>query len=118
MAANTQHQKETGEITKSSDQVLSQMAEIKTQDNAAINNSDVTPTSTSKNIKATPEVIELATPTLPVNRRNLLTHVWHVKGLEGTATVEVMFNEFGQQLALTLVKARGWTIRSSGIRGG
>lgn len=108
MAANTQHQKETGEITKSSDQVLSQMAEIKTQDNAAINSSDVTPTSTSKNIKATPEVIELATPTFASKPpQPTYPRMARKKGLEGTATVEVMFNEFGQQLALTLVKSSG-----------
>ena len=108
MAANTQHQKETGEITKSSDQVLSQMAEIKTQDNAGINNSDVTPTSTSKNIKATPEVIELATPIFASKPpQPTYPRMARKKGLEGTATVEVMFNEFGQQLALTLVKSSG-----------
>ncbi|GIU02749.1 energy transducer TonB [Shewanella morhuae] len=32
------------------------------------------------------------------------------KGLEGTATVEVMFNELGEQLALTLVKSSGFSL--------
>ena len=32
------------------------------------------------------------------------------KGLEGTATIEVMFNELGEQLALTLVKSSGFSL--------
>lgn len=32
------------------------------------------------------------------------------KGLEGTATIEVMFNELGEQLALTLVKSSGFNL--------
>lgn len=32
------------------------------------------------------------------------------KGLEGTAMVEVMFNELGEQLALTLVKSSGFSL--------
>ncbi|WP_258294379.1 energy transducer TonB [Shewanella sp. BC20] len=108
MAANTQHQKETGEITKSSDQVLSQMAEIKTQDNTAINNTNMTSTSTSESSDATPEIIELATPTFASKPpQPTYPRMARKKGLEGTATVEVMFNEFGQQLALTLVKSSG-----------
>lgn len=108
MAANTPHQKETEKITKPSDRVLSQMAEIKAQDNAAINNTNVTPTSASENIKATPEVIELAAPTFASKPpQPTYPRMARKKGLEGTATVEVMFNEFGQQLALTLVKSSG-----------
>lgn len=108
MAANTLHQQETEEIAKSSEREISQMAEIKTQDNAAINNSDVTPTSASKNTKATPEVIELATPTFASQPpQPTYPRMARKKGLEGTATIEVMFNEFGQQLALTLVKSSG-----------
>lgn len=108
MAANTQHQKETDEITKPSDRVLSQMAEIKVQDNAAINNINMAPTSVSENTKATPEVIELATPTFASKPpQPTYPRMARKKGLEGTATVEVMFNEFGQQLALTLVKSSG-----------
>ncbi|MFG0456916.1 energy transducer TonB [Shewanella mangrovisoli] len=108
MAANTPHQKETEEITKPSDLVLSQMAEIKAQDNAAINNINMAPTSVSENTKATPEVIELATPTFASKPpQPTYPRMARKKGLEGTATVEVMFNEFGQQLALTLVKSSG-----------
>lgn len=108
MAANTQHQKETGEITKPSDQLLSQMAESNTQDKTVINNTNVTPTSVSENTKATPEVIELATPTFASKPpQPTYPRMARKKGLEGTATVEVMFNEFGQQLALTLVKSSG-----------
>lgn len=103
MAANTLHQQETEEIAKSSEREISQMAEIKTQDN-----SDVTPTSASKNTKATPEVIELATPTFASQPpQPTYPRMARKKGLEGTATIEVMFNEFGQQLALTLVKSSG-----------
>ncbi|MDH1471510.1 TonB family protein [Shewanella sp. GD03713] len=108
MAANTQHQKETEEITKPSDLVLSQMAEIKAQDNAAINNTNMTSTSVSENTKATPEIIELATPTFASKPpQPTYPRMARKKGLEGTATVEVLFNEFGQQLALTLVKSSG-----------
>lgn len=32
------------------------------------------------------------------------------KGLEGTATIEVMFNALGEQLALTLVKSSGFSL--------
>ncbi|MCS6179306.1 energy transducer TonB [Shewanella baltica] len=32
------------------------------------------------------------------------------KGFEGTATIEVMFNELGEQLALTLVKSSGFSL--------
>ncbi|MFB2649136.1 energy transducer TonB [Shewanella mangrovisoli] len=108
IAANTPHKKETEEITKPSDRVLSQMAEIKAQDNAVINNINMAPTSTSKNIKATPDVIELAAPTFASKPpQPTYPRMARKKGLEGTATVEVMFNEFGQQLALTLVKSSG-----------
>ncbi|MFB2735085.1 energy transducer TonB [Shewanella mangrovisoli] len=108
MAANTQHQKETEEITKPSDLVLSQMAESNTQDKTVINNTNVTPTYASKNTKATPEVIELATPTFASKPpQPTYPRMARKKGLEGTATVEVMFNEFGEQLALTLVKSSG-----------
>ncbi|MGL5669473.1 MAG: TonB family protein [Shewanella sp.] len=108
MAANNPHQKETEDITKPSDQLLSQMAESNTQDKTVINNTNVTPTSVSKNTKATPEVIELATPTFASKPpQPTYPRMARKKGLEGTATVEVMFNEFGQQLALTLVKSSG-----------
>ncbi|MFB2727066.1 energy transducer TonB [Shewanella mangrovisoli] len=108
MAANTQHQKETEQIPKPSDRVLSQMAESNTQDKTVINNTNVTPTYASKNTKATPEVIELAAPTFASKPpQPTYPRMARKKGLEGTATVEVMFNEFGQQLALTLVKSSG-----------
>ncbi len=108
MAANTQHQKETEQISKPSDRVLSQMADIKAQDNAAINNTNMTPTSASESSDATPEIIELATPTFASKPpQPTYPRMARKKGLEGTATVEVMFNEFGQQLALTLVKSSG-----------
>ncbi|VEE61179.1 TonB family C-terminal domain [Shewanella putrefaciens] len=108
MAANTQHQKETEEVSKPSDRVLSQMAEIKAQDNAAINNTNMTSTSASESSNATPEIIELATPTFASKPpQPTYPRLARKKGLEGTATVEVMFNEFGQQLALTLVKSSG-----------
>jgi protein TonB len=32
------------------------------------------------------------------------------KGFEGTATIEVMFNELGEQLALTLVTSSGFSL--------
>ncbi|GMA83155.1 hypothetical protein GCM10025855_26880 [Shewanella glacialipiscicola] len=32
------------------------------------------------------------------------------KGLEGTVTIEVMFNALGEQLALTLVKSSGFSL--------
>ncbi|MEL4280948.1 TonB family protein [Shewanella mangrovisoli] len=108
MAANTQHQKETEEVSKPSDRVLSQMAEIKAQDNAAINNTNMTSTSASESSNTTPEIIELATPTFASKPpQPTYPRMARKKGLEGTATVEVMFNEFGQQLALTLVKSSG-----------
>ncbi|MGR6501214.1 TonB family protein [Shewanella sp. Koi 1] len=108
MAANTQHQKETEEISKPSDRVLSQMTEIKAQDNAAINNTNMTSTSASESSNTTPEIIELATPTFASKPpQPTYPRMARKKGLEGTATVEVMFNEFGQQLALTLVKSSG-----------
>ncbi|QXN25874.1 TonB family protein [Shewanella putrefaciens] len=108
MAANTQHQKETEQIPKPSGRVLSQMAESNSQDKTVINNTNVTPTYASKNTKATPEVIELATPTFASKPpQPTYPRMARKKGLEGTATVEVMFNEFGQQLALTLVKSSG-----------
>ncbi|WP_240520060.1 energy transducer TonB [Shewanella bicestrii] len=108
MAANTQHRKETEQISKHSDRVLSQMAEIKAQDNAAINNTNMTSTSASESSNATPEIIELATPTFASKPpQPTYPRMARKKGLEGTATVEVMFNEFGQQLALTLVKSSG-----------
>ncbi|MCL1120379.1 TonB family protein [Shewanella seohaensis] len=108
MATNTQHQKETEEVSKPSDRVLSQMAEIKAQDKAAINNTNMTSTSTSESSDATPEIIELATPTFASKPpQPTYPRMARKKGLEGTATVEVMFNEFGQQLALTLVKSSG-----------
>ena len=108
MATNTQHQKETEQISKPSDRVLSQMAEIKAQDNAAINNTNMTSTSASESSNATPEIIELATPTFASKPpQPTYPRMARKKGLEGTATVEVMFNEFGQQLALTLVKSSG-----------
>lgn len=108
MATNTQHQKETEEISKPSDRVLSQMAESKAQDNAAINNTNMTSTSASESSNTTPEIIELATPTFASKPpQPIYPRMARKKGLEGTATVEVMFNEFGQQLALTLVKSSG-----------
>ncbi|MFB2652997.1 energy transducer TonB [Shewanella seohaensis] len=109
MATNTQHPKETEQISKPSDRVLSQMAEIKAQDNAAINNTNMTSTSgASESSNATPEIIELATPTFASKPpQPTYPRMARKKGLEGTATVEVMFNEFGQQLALTLVKSSG-----------
>ncbi|MGL5467467.1 MAG: energy transducer TonB [Shewanella sp.] len=53
-------------------------------------------------------VVELTSPTFASQPpQPTYPRMARKKGLEGTATIEVMFNEFGQQLALTLVKSSG-----------
>ena len=56
-------------------------------------------------------IVELEKPlfTTPPPRPNY-PRIARKKGLEGTAMVEVMFNEWGEQLALTLVKSSGFSL--------
>lgn len=57
------------------------------------------------------QVVELAKPvfTSPPPQPTY-PRIARKKGLEGTATIEVMFNELGEQLALKLVKSSGFSL--------
>lgn len=57
------------------------------------------------------QVVELAKPvfTSPPPQPTY-PRIARKKGLEGTATIEVMFNELGEQLALRLVKSSGFSL--------
>ena len=75
------------------------------------------------NAKATPNVASVTTDSAQTNIVELAKPLFAAappqptypkiarkKGLEGTATIEVMFNELGEQLALTLVKSSGFSL--------
>jgi len=57
------------------------------------------------------QIVELAKPvfTSPPPQPTY-PRIARKKGLEGTATIEVMFNELGEQLALRLVKSSGFSL--------
>lgn len=67
----------------------------------------------SPNVKTSSQTstIELASPSFatPPPQPNY-PRIARKKGLEGTATIEVMFNELGEQLTLTLVKSSGFSL--------
>lgn len=70
-----------------------------TADNAQFNDS------TQNNVVELAKPLFAAAPPQPTYPK-----IARKKGLEGTATIEVMFNELGEQLALTLVKSSGFSL--------
>ena len=64
-----------------------------------------TPDSAQTNIVELAKPLFAAAPPQPTYPK-----IARKKGLEGTATIEVMFNELGEQLALTLVKSSGFSL--------
>lgn len=81
--------------------------DAKTPQNVASTASDNAPVNDSLQTN----IVELAKPlfaTAPP--QPTYPRIARKKGLEGTATIEVMFNELGEQLALTLVKSSGFSL--------
>ena len=81
--------------------------DAKTPENLASAASDNAPVNDSLQTN----IVELAKPlfaTAPP--QPTYPRIARKKGLEGTATIEVMFNELGEQLALTLVKSSGFSL--------
>lgn len=97
-AANTDNLKSTEKVTAHTELVP-------TNPTPSI---DEQPHSMDSNMAPHQTVVELTSPTFASQPpQPTYPRMARKKGLEGTATIEVMFNEFGQQLALTLVKSSG-----------
>lgn len=81
-------------------------------DNAAEVDAKATPNVASVTTdSAQTNIVELAKPLFAAAPpQPTYPKIARKKGLEGTATIEVMFNELGEQLALTLVKSSGFSL--------
>lgn len=96
---------------------VEQQTELKTAQmdlitNAAEVDAKVTPNVASVTTdSAQTNIVELAKPLFAAAPpQPTYPKIARKKGLEGTATIEVMFNELGEQLALTLVKSSGFSL--------
>lgn len=97
-AANTDNLKSTEKVTAHAELVP-------TKPTPSLNEQQ---NSMDSNMAPHQTVVELTSPTFASQPpQPTYPRMARKKGLEGTATIEVMFNEFGQQLALTLVKSSG-----------
>lgn len=95
---------------------VEQQTELKTAQMDLITNAAEVDAKATPNVasvttdSAQTNIVELAKPLFAAAPQPTYPKIARKKGLEGTATIEVMFNELGEQLALTLVKSSGFSL--------